>query len=250
MGGRTTSSWICPPPEQRAAIGVKNTEGDGTVTPAAAENAMEGVELSTQDTSKDVKISTDPPALEKTAEDERVEFYQTFWSVQKPFSNPSLFQNTDTFGMFRTNVSKIILTLSEATKRDRLSSTSKSATPTPAVGAKRKRDETDGAGSEASSSAPPQKSESTKDYFFAKFLTNYDLLELEVRISSFAGWGDLTLTIVCDRPFLDCRHPLSTADPHPDIDSMQLSTHVCAYREGEMGSQSTRPTTYGIHPQR
>ena len=84
--------------------------------------------------------------------------------------------------IFRSNVSKIVLTLSEATKRDRLSSMSKSATPPPATaGTKRKRDaEADGANPETSSSVAPPKAESTKDYFFAKFLTNYDLLELEV----------------------------------------------------------------------
>ena len=132
-------------------------------------------------TTKDSKAT--PPTVPKTEFDERIEFYQTFWSVQNPFSNPSYFQNPDAMATFRANVSKILPVLSEATRKDRLSSTSKSATPAAIAGAKRKRDaeiETNAAEAPANGSALAQPESSKKDYFFAKFLTNFDLLELEV----------------------------------------------------------------------
>lgn len=170
------------PPEQRVTNPVQSIEAE-PITKPAAENEMEGVELSTPGPSIDPEAPK-TPAIEKSAEDQQVELYQTFWSVQKPFSNPSLFQTPEAMITFRANVTKIVHVLNEATKRDRLSSTSKSAAPAPATGLKRKRDEADGAGSDASPSAVPLKSESVKDYFFAKFLTNHDLLELEVRVLS------------------------------------------------------------------
>lgn len=177
--------------EKASTLSAEKIESEAAADPASAGDAMEGVEASAPAAPNSPKTDAKPqPPLEvtivKTAEDERVEFYQTFWSTQKPFSNPSLFQYPDMMATFRANVSKIIPVLSEATKRDRMSSTSKGATPPPATaGAKRKRDaETDGVNAETPGSTAPIKVEaSRKDYFFAKFLTNFDLLELEVGIS-------------------------------------------------------------------
>ena len=159
--------------------------GDAVIARTEAEQSedtMQGVE-STAGPKEEGTTAAPTSALSKTELDGRVEFYQTFWSVQKPFSNPSFFQNPDAMATFRANVSKILPVLNEATKRDRQSSTSKSATPAALAGAKRKRDaETESGAVEVPPSRPAlEKPESSKkDYFFAKFLTNFDLLELEV----------------------------------------------------------------------
>ena len=168
------------PPEARVGDGVAaKTEVEKQLS-----NVMEGVEPTASPQEGDNKAALAASIMPKTDLDERVEFYQTFWSIQKPFSNPSYFQNPDAMATFRANVSKVLPVLSEATKRDRQSSTSKGATPAAIAGAKRKRDaETEGGAAEAptnrSTLAQPQSNK--KDYFFAKFLTNFDLLELEVR---------------------------------------------------------------------
>lgn len=164
------------PPEARVGAEAVKTE-----TKSQQENVMEGVEPTAGAKGEDSKAAS--PIVPTTELHERVEFYQTFWSVQNPFSNPSYFQKVDAMATFRVNVSKILPALSEATRKDRLSSTSKSATPAAIAGAKRKRDteiEANAAEAPANGSALGQPESSKKDYFFAKFLTNFDLLELEV----------------------------------------------------------------------
>ena len=74
---------------------------------------------------------------------------------------------------FKKNVDKILTTLSEATKRDRQSSGNK-VIMTSSVGMKRKRDDE----GEACGDTGP--TSDTTDYFFAKFLTSPDLLDLQV----------------------------------------------------------------------
>jgi aldose 1-epimerase len=100
---------------------------------------------------------------------EAAEFYNTFWSLQHPFSRPPLFANPGTFPEFRDAVNKVFPVIKEATAKERAMMGSRSAGSGNAVSLKRKREPE--AASERGNSS---------DYFFAKFLTSPDLLDLEV----------------------------------------------------------------------
>ena len=111
-----------------------------------------------------------------------VDFYYTFWSLQQPFARPGVFADTEVFPAFKESVNKVLPFLKEATAKERAMMGNKSAsgnnnlTPLPpqtvvAAGSKRKRDAAEVVG----------ESSPLKSYFFAKFLTSPDLLDLEVR---------------------------------------------------------------------
>ena len=100
---------------------------------------------------------------------EAAEFYNTFWSLQHPFSRPPLFANPGTFYEFRDAVNKVFPVIKEATAKERAMMGSRSAGAGNAISLKRKREPE--AASERGNSS---------DYFFAKFLTSPDLLDLEV----------------------------------------------------------------------
>jgi aldose 1-epimerase len=81
-----------------------------------------------------------------------------------------LFAQSSTFPAFKESVNKVLPVIKEATAKERAMMGSKSMTGTAAAGAnKRKRD--------ASESIEEP---SLKSYFFAKFLTSPELLDLEV----------------------------------------------------------------------
>ena len=94
------------------------------------------------------------------------EFYHTFWSLQLPFSRPPLFAHGISFESFKDSVNAVLPVVSEATKKERAMMGSKVVT----ANLKRKREPSPlEAGDDAG-----------RDYFFAKFLTSPELLELEV----------------------------------------------------------------------
>ena len=99
------------------------------------------------------------------------DFYNTFWSLQLPFSKPPLFASSlSTFTEFKEAVSKVLPVIREATTKERaMLGTSRSSLGSAASSSslKRKRE--------------PEAETAGKEYFFAKFLTSPDLLELEVR---------------------------------------------------------------------
>lgn len=88
------------------------------------------------------------------------DFYYTFWSLQLPFSRPALFSNPSAFPAFKESVNKVLPVIKEATAKERAMMGSKSMGTT-----KRKRED-----------EPTQ-----QNYFFAKFLTSPELIDLEVR---------------------------------------------------------------------
>lgn len=99
-------------------------------------------------------------------------FYTTFWSLQLPFSRPPLFAIPNTFGEFKDAVDKVLPVIKEATTKERAMMGNRGASG--ANGSlKRKREPELG---EASNNS---------EYFFAKFLTSLDLLNLEVYAISF-----------------------------------------------------------------
>lgn len=93
-----------------------------------------------------------------------VDLYNTFWSLQLPFSRPPIFAKKDTFPAFKEAVGKIMPVIKEATAKERVMMGSRGGMGS-AIGLKRKRE--------------PEENNSN-EYFFAKFLTSPDLLDLEV----------------------------------------------------------------------
>ena len=94
------------------------------------------------------------------------EFYRTFWSLQLPFSKPPIFAQKDAFNEFRDGVNKALPVIKEATAKERAMMGSRVGPSTPSS-LKRKRE-------------PDVEEITGGDYFFAKFLTSPDLLDLEV----------------------------------------------------------------------
>ena len=97
---------------------------------------------------------------------EPTEFYHTFWSLQLPFSKPPIFTGPETFPQFKEAVNKVLPVIKEATTKDRAMMGSR----TGAAGSsslKRKRE-------------PDSEETHITEYFFAKFLTSPDLIDLEV----------------------------------------------------------------------
>ncbi|KAF8628277.1 hypothetical protein AX15_004041 [Amanita polypyramis BW_CC] len=99
------------------------------------------------------------------------ELYHTFWSLQLPFSKPPLFAQGDTFPEFRDTVDRVLPVIKEATAKERAMMGSR-ASPGASSSLKRKRD-------------PEVEETSNGDYFFAKFLTSPDLLDLEIADTHF-----------------------------------------------------------------
>lgn len=183
-------------------------------------DSMQGIESTTatqtdSPTSASTVTSLPPapsiPTGPKTAEDKKYEFYSAFWSLQTPISAPpTYFQNKKSgdaaIETFKSNVTKVLSVFAEATKKERMSSSTKGAAggtltaSNSVAGIKRKRD----SGATEPESAPqnngPLGADSDplkKDYFFAKFLTSYNLIDLEVRY-----WFSMTLWFMPDRTIL------------------------------------------------
>jgi hypothetical protein len=101
------------------------------------------------------------------------DFYNTFWSLQLPFSKPTIFAGKATFEEFKEAVNKVIPLIKEATAKERAMMGSRSSAGVAAT-LKRKRE--------------PEEETNSNEYFFAKFLTNPDLLDLEVMLDNEFFW--------------------------------------------------------------
>jgi hypothetical protein len=102
-----------------------------------------------------------PPSRAAPAERIHADFYNTFWALQAPFAAPPSFAAPGVFAAFQERVDKVLPVLKEASAKDRAMMGSRAGT---AVKRKRGADEP------------------AENYFFAKYLTSPDLLELEVRL--------------------------------------------------------------------
>ncbi|KAI0095149.1 THO complex subunit 1 transcription elongation factor-domain-containing protein [Irpex rosettiformis] len=100
-----------------------------------------------------------------------LDFYRTFWSLQLPFSKPTVFVKSGTFTTFQGSVNKILPVIKEATAKERALMGSKSNSNS--ITLKRRREPE--VGLEAAG----------QDYFFAKYLTSPDLLDLEIADTHF-----------------------------------------------------------------
>lgn len=95
------------------------------------------------------------------------DFYNTFWSLQLPYSKPTVFANKATFEEFKEAVNKVMPFIKEATAKERAMMGSRGSAGAAAT-LKRKRE--------------PEEETNSNEYFFAKFLTSPDLLDLEVML--------------------------------------------------------------------
>ena len=141
---------------------------------AAAKSAMETIE----------KKEGEPISCVFSAGTQCVlDFYNTFWSLQLPFSKPSQFTFPQTFGEFQEAVSKVLPVIKEATVKERALTGSRTVMTGAAAANTFKRKREAEAVTEQTSG---------KEYFFAKFLTSPDLLDLEVCFC--VSWADYDLT--------------------------------------------------------
>ncbi|KAG6878953.1 hypothetical protein C0992_006308 [Termitomyces sp. T32_za158] len=102
-----------------------------------------------------------------------VDFYNTFWGLQLPFSKPPLFAKPETFPHFKDSVNKVLPVIKEATAKERAMMGSRANASTATV-LKRKREfESEDINS------------TNQEYFFAKFLTSPDLIDLEIADTHF-----------------------------------------------------------------
>ncbi|THV06472.1 UDP-glucose 4-epimerase [Dendrothele bispora CBS 962.96] len=108
----------------------------------------------------------------KTSE-QKEDFYNTFWSLQLPFSKPSVFVQPNYFSDFQEAVGKVLPVIKEATVKERAMMGSKAVVGSGST-SKRKRDAAEG-----------EEESNTTEYFFAKYLTSPDLLDLEIADTHF-----------------------------------------------------------------
>ncbi|KAG6899825.1 hypothetical protein C0993_006526 [Termitomyces sp. T159_Od127] len=119
-----------------------------------------------------VDTSEEKKAAQTQAE-KKEEFYNTFWGLQLPFSKPPLFAKPETFPQFKDSVNKVIPVIKEATAKERAMMGSRANASTGTVLKRKREPESDDINS------------TNQDYFFAKFLTSPDLIDLEIADTHF-----------------------------------------------------------------
>ncbi|KAK0500742.1 THO complex subunit 1 transcription elongation factor-domain-containing protein [Armillaria luteobubalina] len=125
-----------------------------------------------QDQDDKMQVDDDNKPASTTQPDNADDFYQTFWSLQLPFSKPPLFSDPATFSTFKDSVDKVLPVLKEATAKERVMMGSR--TGSGGAGSLKRKRELQDTGEEI-----------VTDYFFAKFLTSPDLLDLELKDTHF-----------------------------------------------------------------
>ncbi|EPQ59967.1 hypothetical protein GLOTRDRAFT_118437 [Gloeophyllum trabeum ATCC 11539] len=138
--------------------------------PETKEEEREGVAPPAED-----KMQVDEPEARKQ-EEQSVDFYSLFWSLQRPFSRPPLFVNPETLPSFKSAVEKVLPVIKEATSKERAMMGSRSS-------------DANGASRSLKRKRVPEPGEETskvsREYFFAKYLTSPELLELEIADTHF-----------------------------------------------------------------
>ncbi|KAJ3847981.1 THO complex subunit 1 transcription elongation factor-domain-containing protein [Lentinula lateritia] len=124
------------------------------------------------------------------------DFYSTFWSIQLPFSKPSVFATPNppmTFAQFQDAVDRVLLVIKEATAKERaMMGAGRSASTMGPATLKRKR----GQGEEMVIAG--NANNKAMEYFFAKFLTSPELLDLELADTHFRRQILFQLLILLD----------------------------------------------------
>ncbi|KAJ2918375.1 hypothetical protein MD484_g2029, partial [Candolleomyces efflorescens] len=131
------------------------------------------------DTAKETKAAA---SSEESELQKKEDFYNTFWELQLYFSKPTIFASPDSLENFKTGVNKVMPVIKEATAKERAMMGSRNLTGT-AASLKRKRE-------------PEAEETNLNEYFFAKFLTSPDLLDLEIADTHFRRQFLLQLLIL------------------------------------------------------
>ncbi|KAI6154052.1 THO complex subunit 1 transcription elongation factor-domain-containing protein [Pisolithus tinctorius] len=139
--------------------------GDAEMTVDSAKQVGPGDRMDVDDKAED-------DTKKRVAESKDKEFYNTFWSLQLPFSRPPLFALPDTLSKFKEAVDKVLPVIKEATTKERAMMGNRAASGQSHT-SKRKRE------------PEPGDETNSSDYFFAKFLTSPDLLSLELADTHF-----------------------------------------------------------------
>ncbi|GJJ11787.1 hypothetical protein Clacol_006025 [Clathrus columnatus] len=155
---------------ERSGVNLRGDYGTLWDGPGSKNLLVNGVEKKDTKDADVVMANADEKNATTPEEAKKEDFYQTFWSLQTAFSRPPLFSRALPFESFRKAVDTVLPVISEATKKERAMMGSKVI----GAGLKRKRD--DNSTSSTGSGA---------DYFFAKFLTSPELLDLEIADTNF-----------------------------------------------------------------
>ena len=157
------------------------------------------------------------------------EFFYTFWSLQLPFSRPTVFTQPNTLASFKEAVAAVMPVIKEATVKERAMMGSKAV-----IGTKRKREDV----------LPTLNTDdSTRSYVFAKFLTSPELLELEV--ISLVTFGCCHSVLIHRLP--DCRYFIPSPSALPARYHPHPSASIHQGREREMGDLQESICADGIH---
>ncbi|KAI0801474.1 UDP-glucose 4-epimerase [Fomes fomentarius] len=169
---------------ERSGVNLRGEYGpmwDRPGAPGAEESSVAGkdgikVEGGEKDT-MDVDVPQEEEAIRAVEKQrkEKEDFYHTFWSLQLPFSRPPLFAEPHTFPFFRDAVNKVLPVIKEATAKDRALMGSKSNHANSAASGPLKRKRDPGA----------LESSAKSEYYFAKYLTSPELLDLEIADTHF-----------------------------------------------------------------
>ncbi|KAI8980599.1 UDP-glucose 4-epimerase [Trametes punicea] len=156
---------------ERSGVNLRGEYGPMWDGPGSKERSDEENKMEVDESAED-RIAKDAERKRKEKED----FYYTFWSLQLPFSRPPLFAEPQTFPAFKEAVNKVLPVIKEATAKERalMGSKSSSAQAASPNSLKRKREPTSVGGASGNG-----------DYYFAKYLTSPELLDLEIADTHF-----------------------------------------------------------------
>ncbi|BGP10801.1 THO complex subunit 1 [Rhodotorula toruloides] len=208
--------------------------GKGTVFEQEAEKEMEGAK---EDAKKeDVKMEVEegeeeelPKDAENPAESNPSQFYTTFWSLQRIFNNPPLLfaappaastsADADPFRTLKNGLRQTLAAFAAATKKEKeLAGSAKEG----AVSGKAKESEVD-------------TEEGLEEYFFPKFLTSRNLLELELADANFRRQILIQMLILfqyllsltpAERTRVQSFHPLNAAALSPFVLQTENETWI------------------------
>ncbi|GBE77325.1 THO complex subunit 1 [Sparassis crispa] len=119
------------------------------------------------------KEGEESAAAKEAKREQKEDFYHTFWSLQLPFSWPHAFSEPSAFPAFKDAVAKVLPVIKEATAKERALMGGKNVASASSRSLKRKR------------GAEEVALKADREYFFAKYLTSPELLELEVADTHF-----------------------------------------------------------------
>ncbi|KAL0951887.1 hypothetical protein HGRIS_008544 [Hohenbuehelia grisea] len=174
------------PPGERSGVNLRGEYGPAWEDVAEQNKPSTSEESSSKEEDKEVakvegespdKMDVDESKPGETASaskppDKKEEFYRTFWSLQAFFARPAILATPGKFAELQGAVNVVFPVIKEAAAKERLMMGSRLAGGQ-GSSLKRKRDQ------EIPEDIP------TKDYFFAKFLTSPDLLDLEIADTHF-----------------------------------------------------------------